>query len=341
MKKYSFKTGFKIGPFEIGPGRPSLLVAEIGGNHGGDPVLARRMIDAAHRAGVHLVKFQAYQTKTFLTRQSGYYDELAREELGFKQLENLAAYCRSKNLLFLVSVFDRAGIDLVRRLECPAVKISSGDLDNHPLLDEAAGLGLPLILSTGASDFKEIEQALDRLEEKGARKVLLLQCTSLYPCPDDQVNLRVIPELARLFNLPVGFSDHSPGVEIPLAAMALGAALVEKHFTTDRDLPAGDNEMSCLPEEMALLVKAAPRLTRALGSPDKKLTVGEVEVPGIIRRSIVAGHKISPGETLTLENLALKRPGGGIRPVELEKLIGRRAVGHFFEDEPITWDKVK
>ena len=335
-----FKSTVKIGPHELGRDRPAMVVAEIGGNHGGDISLAKEMIEAAAQAGAVAVKFQAYQTGEFLTRSSSYFDELAAEELSFEALAELSAYAESKGIIFFFTVFDRAGVELAGRLDIPAIKISSGDLTNLPLLEAAAGLKKTLILSTGASDLEEVEGSLNFLAESGADQVVLLQCTAMYPCPDDEVNLLAMETLANRFRLPVGFSDHTLGVEIPLAALGLGAVLIEKHFTVDRGLPGGDNEMSALPEELALIVRAASRVALARGRAAKQPTAGENGMRQAIRRSVVAGRAIASGEVMGPENLAVKRPGNGLAPKEIFALIGRRAVRDLTADEPLSWDKV-
>ena len=253
------------------------------------------MIDAALDSGAHAVKFQAYRTGDFLTGNSQYYGELAAEELSSQALSELAGYCRSRGAIFFFSVFGFADVELAGQLDIPAVKISSGDIDNLPLLEAAAGLGKPLILSTGAGDLQEIDTALELLQAKGAQHVILLQCTSLYPCPDDQANVSVIPAFQARYQIPIGFSDHSLGVEIPLAAVALGASLVEKHFTIDNGLSGGDNDISCLPEEFTRLSQGAKRIWTALGHGLKKPTPGENNVRLPIRRSLVAACEIPAG----------------------------------------------
>jgi len=336
-----FKETVRIGHIEIGSGRPALVVAEIGGNHGGDPDLAREMIDAAAASGAGAVKFQTYRTGSFLRRSSEYFDELAAEELSFEDVTGLARHAQQRGILFLTSVFDPESLGLAADLDLPAIKIASCDLDNLPLLEAAAGLDRPIILSTGASEWSEIDEALEFLTSHGVHEVVLLQCTALYPCPDDQVHLRVIPAMAERYGLPIGFSDHSLGVEVPLAAMALGAALLEKHFTIDRTLPGGDNEMSCLPLEMEMLARGAGRIARALGSPDKRPAPAEEDVRRAIRRSVVASVGIRAGQTFSRANLALKRPGGDLPPEAFYRLLGRRAVTDLATDEPVTWEKVR
>ena len=337
---YRFQGSINIGGIPLGAGFPPLLVAEIGGNHGGDPALARRMIEAAQGAGAHAVKFQVYRTESFLRGDSEYYHELAAEELSPEALAELAEYCRSQSLIFFFSVFGPADLDLAVHLDIPAVKISSGDLDNLPLLEAVAHLDRPILLSTGAANLREVDTAFNFLQDAGATRIVLMQCTSLYPCPDNQAHLRVITDFQNRYQIPVGFSDHTLGVDIPLAAVALGAALVEKHFTIDHGLPGGDNDISCLPEEFKCLARGAKRIAAALGSGVKQPTLGEKDMRVPIRRSLVAACEIQAGQTLTAACLGLKRPGSGLEPRHYHALLGHRARVGLAKDEPLSWDKV-
>jgi len=336
----TFKSTVQIGPVEIGDRWPAPIVAEIGGNHGGRLELALQMIDAAQGAGARAVKFQIYDPASFLSKDSAYYSELAAEQLKPAQWPAVWSHAQEKGLICLASVFDFVSLEIVARLDCPAVKIASGDLNNFPLLEAAADLNRPIILSSGAGEQDEVDQALDFLAHLGVEQLILMQCTALYPCPDDEVNLSVISTWRKRYGLPIGFSDHSPGVEIPLGALSLGASLVEKHFTTDRALPGGDNAMSCLPSELAFLVHGAERLAFARGRAEKHPTAGERPIRPAIRRSIVAARPVKAGETLSCENLALKRPGLGLAPAEYYRLLGRTASMDLAEDEPFTWEKV-
>ncbi|MFH1140032.1 MAG: N-acetylneuraminate synthase family protein [Pseudomonadota bacterium] len=336
-----FEQSFDLGGLEIGEGRPALVVAEIGGNAGRDMELALKMIDAAQKAGAAAVKFQAYRTSRFLARDSRYYDELAEEELSPEDLAAARAFAEARGLAFISSAFDFDSLACLARLDVAAVKIASGDIDNFPLLEAAAALGKPIILSTGASDLAETAAAVSFIKGLGVRKLVLLHCTTLYPCPDDQANLRSIPFLKERFNLPVGFSDHTLGIEAPLAALALGAVLIEKHFTVDRGLPGGDNSMSCLPDELAALARGAHRIDRMLGGFAKVPSPGESEMRTAIRRSLAAGRDIKAGETFSRENIDFKRPAQGLRPEDFYRLKGRRAGKNIRADEFITWDMVE
>jgi N,N'-diacetyllegionaminate synthase len=336
-----FKSQFQIGPYTIGENNPPLIVAEIGGNHGGHPYLARQMIDAAAQAGAGAVKFQAYHTESFLSRCSEYFDELASEELSLRDLAGLNDHARSRGMLFLASVFGFRDLDFLAGIGLPAIKISSGDIDNFPLLEATASYRRPVILSTGASDLGDIENALNFLADRGANEVMLLQCTSLYPCPDAEANIRAIPEMTRKFGVPVGFSDHTLGVDVALGAVALGACLVEKHFTIQHDLPGGDNDISLLPRDLKALTVGSARIAEARGNGRKAVSPGENGVAKAIRRSVVARRSLKPGDSLKPDSLALKRPGGGISPAQMDMILGRQVAAPMAPDEPLTWEKVR
>lgn len=336
---YSFHPAVSIGPITLGSGSP-LIIAEIGGNHGGQEDLAAELIMAAARAGADAVKLQVYRTRQFLSRTSRYYDELAGEELTPASITRLRALAADLGVLFLASAFDQESLDLLATLDIAAIKIASGDLNHWPLLEAAAALKRPVILSTGAAELAEIDQALATLARVGVFRVVLLQCTALYPCPEDQVNLKVIPVLAERYGLPVGFSDHTLGIDAALAAVALGAVVIEKHFTIDTNLPGGDNTISCRPDDFAKLIQGCRRIYQALGSSEKHPTSGEIGIRQAIRRSVVASRNIFPGEILTAELLSVKRPGDGLPPEYLKHCLGRTAIRPIWADHPVQMEDI-
>ena len=290
-------------------------MAEIGGNHGGDPQLARRLVSAAADCRVDAVKFQAYHCADFLSPLSPYYQELAAEELSFDDLADLMAHARSLGLDAGLTVFGPAGLDLAVATRADFVKISSGDITHTALLAEAARLDRPLFISTGASTEEEVREAL-AAAEPARSKLVLLQCTSLYPAPADSAGLAVMAGWLKE-GLSAGYSDHVDGSAAALAALRLGAMVLEKHFTINRGLPGGDNSISAEPEEMLRLANAAhigqedglcapdPLL---LGDGLKKPYPDEEKVRGLIRRVVVAAADLRAGQKLELSDLALKRP---------------------------------
>jgi N,N'-diacetyllegionaminate synthase len=334
------KNSFTIGGFDVGDNRDILFVAEIGGNHNGDINLALRMIDAAVAAGAQAVKFQTYVTGQFLVRGSPYFETFKREELPFEAFSALCRHAAGKGLIFFSTPFDFESVDFLASIDVPLFKVASGDINNFPLLERIAEKDRPMILSTGASTGDDVEKAVSFLRGLGVTELALMQCTALYPAPDSEMDLRVISAFRERYGFPVGLSDHSTNPDISLAACALGASIIEKHFTIDRSFPGGDNDISILPEEFALLIERCRHVKKALGRSEKVLSPSEAEVQGQIRRSPVAKRSISSGEVLTEESVAIKRPMAGAPPDYYFSLIGKRAACDIKEDEPITPEKV-
>jgi len=330
---------FRIGERILSEGQTPYIVAEIGVNHNGDYDLAVQSIDAAVEAGVDAVKFQTFRAEEFMADPDHMYEYESRGRVVkesmyemFKRLElpeswhgRLQQYASEKGVDFLSSAADPLSADLLVRLGVPALKLASEDLINLPLLRHVAGLGAPVILSTGMGDETEVERALTLLREGGCDEVLVLHCVSLYPTPDDEVNLQRMVALRERFDVPVGYSDHSRGIEAAVGATALGALFLEKHFTLDRSLPGPDHALSADPAEMEALVRAARVVTLQRGRAVIEPSPGEQEARRSFRRSVVARVPIARGTTITRDMLHLKRPGTGLPPHRLEELVGRIA----------------
>lgn len=329
-----------IGGHLVGEGLPGFIIAEIGNNHNGNKALARQMVLAAADGGADAVKLQAYQTALFLSPASQFYGELDRERLSLEDQLELFRLAESKGCLAFATPFDVPTLERLCREQRPALKIASGDISNWPLLRAAGASGLPVLLSTGASSLAEVERAVSALGG-GREQCVLLHCTVQYPARDEDVNLRAMETLRAAFGLPVGLSDHTEGVAIALAALALGAVVVEKHFTTDRTLPGGDNEMSILPDELRVLTSSARRIHLALGSGDKQPSQAEAALQAHIRRSPTALCDIAAGETLGGHNLGLLRPGTGLPPETYDVLLGKRARRPVRAGEPLDWSHVE
>ncbi|MBU0515272.1 MAG: N-acetylneuraminate synthase family protein [Proteobacteria bacterium] len=329
-----------VGDRLIGDPRPVFVIAEIGGNHGGRVELAREMIVAAARAKADAVKFQIFRTDRMLAARSQYYDEFKAEELTPENFRVLKEFAEAQGLVFFATPFDLDSAGVLAELEVPLFKLASGDITNLPLLGYLATFQRPIIISTGAADLDEIKAALEFARDAGATDLALMQCTVAYPCPDDQINLRAIATLQETFGLPVGFSDHSLGIDLALAAVALGASFIEKHFTIDQSLPGGDNEMSILPDDLAALVAGARRIKSALGNGRKRVMPVEAPLQSAIRRSLVVAVDVPAGTILGPEHLALKRPGDGVAPAVYFEVIGRRTLVDLRADEPVSADKV-
>lgn len=323
----------------IGPGRPCFVIAEAGVNHNGDLRLARQLIDTAVQAGADAVKFQAYKAERLVTeaapkaeyqvRATGggesQLDMLRRLELRPEAQYELRDYCRQKGILFLSTPFDEESADVLEDVGVTAFKIPSGEITNLPFLAHVAKKGRPMILSTGMATLGEVETALRAVESAGNREVILLHCVSNYPADPADVNLRAIPTMIQAFHFPVGYSDHTLGLEVPLAAVALGACVIEKHFTLDRALPGPDQQASAEPAELAALVAGVRKVEAALGHGRKVPAASESGTADVARKSLVAARSIRAGTSLTEDMIAIKRPGTGLPPALRTTLVGRVA----------------
>ncbi len=322
------------------------VIAEIGANHNGDMEQARAHIRAAKAAGADAAKFQSWGTGLFA--QSVYDDNAELKEavaayaVAESDMAALAQYCRETAIDFASTPCSAAEIVALDTLDPPFVKIASMDLNHDRMLIDAAKTGRPIILSTGFSTLAEIEHALTTLEGVGHTDTVLLHCIALYPPPEDAfVNLRNIEMLRETFGYPVGFSDHTIGVEIPLAAIALGAAVIEKHFTLDKSLPGWDHAVSADPADMAIITSAARRIPAALGSRRRVVSAAERQNAQAMRRSVVAARDIRAGEVLSEDDLEFRRPGTGISPNEAGRLIGRAARHDIAVDTLLSDDDVE
>jgi N,N'-diacetyllegionaminate synthase len=345
----------RIRDHDVGDGRPCFIIAEAGVNHNGNLTLARQLIDAAHDAGADAVKFQTFRTENLVTvsaekadyqKRSGdsettQFGMLKALELTEDAFRQLSGYAEENGILFLSTAFDLESIDLLVRLRVPAFKIPSGEITNYPCIERVACQHKPVILSTGMATMAEIRTAVDILQGHGCPEICLLQCTSCYPAPLESVNLRVMDTLRTAFGLPVGYSDHTVGIIVPVAAAARGACVVEKHLTLDRTLPGPDHAASLEPDEFKRMVAAIRDVERALGDPEKRAETCELDNRRIVRKSIVAKTTVPEGSILTESMLALKRPGTGIEPGYLSRLVGRRARVTIGKDTLISWEMIE
>ena len=330
----------------------TLIIAEAGVNHNGSPELARQLVDAAAAAGVDYVKFQTFQADKLVTRtarQAAYqsrnlghgeesqYTMLKRLELSADDHHALVSHCQARGVRFFSTAFDSESIAFLDTLGLPLWKVPSGELTNFPYLRAIGRTGKPVVLSTGMATLDEIEAAIDVLTRFGTPRngITLLHCTTEYPAPKDQVNLRAMQTMHERFGLPVGYSDHTEGIEIPVAAVAMGATVIEKHFTLDRSLPGPDHKASLEPDELKAMVRQIRVVESALGNGTKEPTPAERPNIPIARKSIVAATAIKRGELFTEENLTAKRPGTGLCPMHWESVVGQPAPRNFERDAPI------
>ncbi|MBO6783117.1 MAG: N-acetylneuraminate synthase family protein [Alphaproteobacteria bacterium] len=314
------------------------VIAEIGANHNGDMKLARQSIDAAHAAGADAAKFQSWDTglfaRGFYNDNPGLEAQVAEYAVAAREMSGLADYCREVGIDFASTPFSRRELRELDALDPPFIKIASMDLNNDHLLAAAAETGRTIVLSTGFARTGEIEHALSTLEGEGHTDTVLLHCIGLYPPPTDQhVNLRNMEMLAETFGYPVGFSDHTKGVEVTLAAIALGAAVIEKHFTLDKNMDGWDHAVSADPADLAVITSAARRIPAALGSRRRVVSEEEARQGVTMRRSIVAARDLPAGHVLTLDDLEFRRPGTGISPNDADRVVGRELARAYGTDE--------
>lgn len=327
----------KISNKSVGAGKPCFIIAEAGVNHNGKFHLAKRMIDIAKNAGADAVKFQVFSAKHVVVKTVGsQYRMLKKLELTRGEFSKLASHAKKKNIIFLGSAFDKESVDLLNELKVPAFKIPSGEITNFPLLEYIAAKEKPIILSTGMSTLGEIETALTVIR-KGTEDIILLHCVSNYPAKVEEINLRTMRTMGQVFRLPIGLSDHTIGITVPIAAAALEAAVIEKHFTLDKTLPGPDHRASLEPGELREMVKAIRNVERALGGGVKKPTKSEEKIKEVTRRSVVAKVNIPARTFITRNMLDVKRPGVGIGPEHLNKIIRRRAKRNIKKDELLSW----
>lgn len=331
----------------------TLIIAEAGVNHNGDMTIARALVDAAAASGVDYVKFQTfkasnlvsksaqkaeYQKKNIANGDNSQFNMLKKLELSPENHFELIEHCKKQRVAFFSTAFDLDSVDFLASLNMPLWKVPSGEITNFPYLRAIGRTKKPVILSTGMANLEEIEQAIGVLTRFGTPRnaVTLLHCTTEYPAAKNEVNLKAIETMRRHFGLPVGYSDHTQGLEIPVAAVALGAVVIEKHFTLDRSMVGPDHAASLEPHELKQMVEKIRNVEMALGNGIKEPAKSEIPNITIARKSIVASRPIKKGETLSEENITVKRPAGGISPMEWERVVGEVAVRSFEPDQPIT-----
>ena len=330
----------------------TIIIAEAGVNHNGSIELAKQLVDKAVEAGADYIKFQTFKAANLVTknaRQAEYqkknlgsgddtqYQMLKKLELSQEEHLELIDHCQQRGIHFFSTAFDFDSIEFLDSLHLNLWKIPSGEITNYPYIKQIAQKQGDVILSTGMSTAEDIQNAVDVLLKWGKVKeqITILHCNTEYPTPFEDVNLLAIQTIAKRFGTKVGYSDHTRGIEVPIAAVALGATVIEKHFTLDRNMPGPDHKASLEPDELKAMVSAIRNIEKALGSSEKKVTDSERKNIAIARKSIVAAKDIKKGEILTEENITVKRPGSGISPMRWEEVLGTKAIRDFQEDEII------
>ena len=345
-----------IGGKRIGDGHPCFIIAEAGVNHNGKLDLAKQLVDVAVKAGVDAVKFQTYKTDDLIladiekaSYQKGTTSAGESQTAMLKRLEidkafhvELINYCEEKNILFLSTCYDEDSLNLLIELGVPAIKIASTDTTNLLFLEQVAKTGKPVILSTGMCSLVEIEQAYQCLKENGCKELALLKCTSNYPTDLNEVNLRAMGTLKQSFNAIIGFSDHTEGLVASPYAVAMGASIIEKHFTLDKRLEGPDHQASLSPDELVLWVKEIRKVEQMLGESEIKPTASEKETKKALQKCLVSKGNLKKGDTITRDNIAAKRTGGrGICALEFYNVLGLELTRDIPKNQPIDWSDLR
>lgn len=345
-----------LGELEIGHDRPPYIIAEIGSNHNGDMNLCHRLIDAAVEAGAHAVKFQSWSDKSLIaeeeyTRNTEYSDKkkhfgtlremVTAYQLTADQHREAHAHCKARGIAFCSTPFSVEEVDLLEELEVPFFKIASMDVVHLPLLRYVARKNRPVVISTGMATLGEIEQAVETVRAEGNEQVVLLHCVSIYPPEYGAIHLRNLATLRQAFDVPVGFSDHTLGVAIPLAAIARGACIIEKHFTLDQDMEGWDHAISANPAQLRTIVTEGRNVFLALGERRRVISSDEIEKRKKFRRSLVARRRLDRDHLLVEADLDAKRPGTGISPDELQYVLGRRLTCDVAADQVLHWEHLR
>lgn len=327
------------------------IIAEAGVNHNGSVELAKKLIDAASESGADAVKFQTFKTQNLVSKDAkkaayqkettdakeSQFEMIKKLELDADTHRELIDYCKTKEIMFLSTPFDLESVDLLSDLGLEIFKIPSGEIINLPYLRKIGALNKQIILSTGMSDMSEIKDALDVLVDAGTNKdkITVVHANTMYPTPMEDVNLRAMLSIGDAFDVAFGYSDHTLGIEVDIAAVAMGASVIEKHFTLDKNMEGPDHKASLEPDELNAMVKAIRNIELALGDDIKKPSKSEIPNMEVARKSIVASKKIAKGELLTQDNLSVKRPGNGISPMKWDEIVGTVASKDYKEDELI------
>ena len=347
------KKTITFGGRTIGPGNPVFIIAEAGVNHNGDKTLAKKLIDAATLAGADAVKFQTFDPDTLVTKEAkkadyqdknehtegggeSQYEMLKRLQLPREMHTELKAYAEQKGIMFLSTPFSLSDAQFLKELGVVAFKIGSSDTDNLPFLKTIATWGLPIMLSTGMSDLALVRKSVEAIQSTGNQKLVVLHCTTSYPAPLAQVNLRARQTLAQELGVLVGFSDHTEGIVAPVLSVALGATVIEKHLTLDKEMSGPDHKASLTPHEFAEMVRAVREAESALGTGEKNLFGSEREIAKVARKSLVVARAVKKGEVFTAQNLTTKRPGTGLPPAMYDTVMGAKALRDIPTDTLIT-----
>lgn len=330
------------------------IIAEAGVNHNGSLQIAKKMVDAAKEAGCDCIKFQTFSTDRIVTREAqkasyqinnthnsgSQYEMLKKLELSFEEFYILKDYCKERSIDFLSTPFDEKSVDLLEQLHVTQYKISSGELTNKPLIQYIAHCNKRILLSTGMSDFDEISEAIQWIYETGNKEVILFHCTSNYPTPYNEVSMNCMVTMKEKFGLPIGYSDHTAGIEIAYMAVSLGATMIEKHFTLDKNMDGPDHKASLEPSELKKMVDGIRNIEQAFGNGIKQPTMSELSTKKAARKSLVFAEDIIVDTIITPEHITCKRPGTGIAPKMMQHFIGKKTVRNCLKDTLVTYEDI-
>ncbi|MEG1300037.1 MAG: N-acetylneuraminate synthase [Erysipelotrichaceae bacterium] len=324
------------------------IIAEAGVNHNGDINLAKKLVICAKEAGADAVKFQMFKTEKLVTKQAekanyqndsnnskSQFDMLKKLELSYEDFMEISEYCKKNGIMFMSTAFDLDSIDELKKIGTEINKVPSGEINNLPYLEKISKISKSLIVSTGMSTINEIKEAVNIIRKNSSTNIIVLHCNTEYPTPYQDVNLKAMVQIGKELGVDVGYSDHTEGVEVCVAAVALGAKIIEKHFTLDKHMVGPDHKASLEPNELKTMIREVRNIEEALGSDNKVVSKSEKKNISVVRKSIVANKKILKGEILTAENITTKRPGTGLSPMKWYEVLGTKAIKNFEVDELI------
>jgi sialic acid synthase SpsE len=322
----------------IGNENPTFVVAEAGLNHNGDLEIAKKMIDAVKESGADAIKFQTFRTEEFLSKSSEYFDFFKNTELSFSDFEEINEYSKRKEIMFFSAPFDLSSAEFLMKIQIPCFKIASSDLTNIPLIKKIASNQKPMIISTGLANMEEIEKTINFCKKENNNKIILLHSVSNYPTKPEETNLKAMNTMREKFQCPVGYSDNGDSILVDLAAVSMGANMIEKHFTLDKNMQGPDHSFSIEPNNLKKLIVDIRLIEKMRGTGEKTPQESELQMINVVRKSLIAKISISKGEKISMDKIAIKRPQNGIVPEDLEKIIGKIAIRDISIDTPINFE---
>ena len=336
-----FLPQFTINNKIIGPNQKPFFIAEAGLNHNGDIEIAKKMIDEAIASGADAIKFQTYKSEEFLTESSEYFDFFKNVELSFEEFKELNNYAKNKNFTFFSAPFDISSANFLHEIDVPCFKIASSDLTNMPLIKHIASMKKPMIISTGIGTMEEIEDAVNWCTTEGNNEIALLHCVANYPAQPHEVNMNAMLDMQKKFDFPIGYSDNGESLLVDLVAAALGAQIIEKHFTLSKEMPGPDHAFSIEPNELKSLISQIEEIFIIKGSEIKAPQPSEIKNRDLIRKSITAKHDLNQGDIITQNDILFKRPAGGIEPKSISLVLNKKLKTNIKKNSQIMWSDLE